>query len=86
MNAVPASMTLILCSYSHCIYYVNSRAMYHLSGASLPCWRSIQRVILYIIDSCFGCGFIYIYIHHAMHHCMVVISCHLSSVIYMDDL
>ena len=34
--------------------------------------------MLYIIDSCFGCGSIYI--HHAVHYCIVVMSCPSSSV------
>ena len=48
MNAVPARMTLAPCSYSHCTYYANGRATYHLSGVLLPGWHSIQRVMLYI--------------------------------------
>ena len=43
MNAVPARMTLVPCRYSHCTHYANGRATFHLSGASLPCWRSIQE-------------------------------------------
>ena len=29
---------------------------------------------------------VYKYIHHAVHHCMVVTSCPSSSVVYTDDL
>ena len=43
VNAVLACITLVPCIYSHYTYYTNGRAMCHLSGALLPCWRSIQE-------------------------------------------
>ena len=48
--------------------------------------RSIKRVILYIIDSCFGCGYIYLYavrvqllvqcLHNTVQHSIVLHCAH----------
>ena len=60
MNAIPACMTLIPCSYSYCTYYANGRATFHLSGALLPGWRSIKSNTILYKESLWAVG-VYIY-------------------------